>query len=755
MDDTGAVISEVSLLGTGEDSQTFALFGSSDYKYTETPTPGLENVYTEPLPLEAKLRSQNEAGSLFFNISSPDSYYDTVVDLHVELNDESLATITDHPAWEEFVPFTNITVMSSINDNDIITTGGTGKLRTKGQSSLLIPACLGLKSVPFQIEVDTPFFGMEVFYLRNHLADQSYMRDHASHVMLKQFGLPYLRSRPVRLFMNGEYVGFYTLMEAPTQAYVMQRSFGVFDPSDTALYKFKSMSADCPYTDPAELEKAKSQEELPDPYYFERGDHRADPPAEFVGDINKCREFFINELLKEREDIIKGFVHYNETCGLTMVELGRVDRDYGPKQTEETMIDFLDTVMYNSSMTDIKESINADQWIKNLAAYTVTLNHDSVSDNMNNWYLATTTGAAGDWSIVQWDHNIIMTRAGAEQCSSACRNRAIYRPILRPACGSVEDHPILGRVLNDEESWQTYLKYVEEFVSISEPLIDDLRAYGNEIKAFIVDDPMNFLTEEMYEETELELNYEDYNTEQMPLLKTFHARIDEVKAQLKAIETNELPRDGVYGKGEICPDWRDDDGNSYFSGSTISDSCAIPFCADAAQCYENTPFTCMDGSLILTQCKQASPWCDNCFPYSNCGGSSDDLSSVFVESSECGPALADCKLGADFFNHKSGICAFNGDILIEECREAELYCKACYPESRCGMKDSALPATTHPATNSPTTSPILPSLSSASPSSSPTALSVTGDSSTANENELSLLLVWAAATTFIFVYCAV
>jgi hypothetical protein len=48
------------------------------------------------------------------------------------------------------------------------------------------------------------------------------MREYASHVMLKQFGLPYLRVRPVRLHFNGEYTGFYNMMEAPTQAYVMQ-----------------------------------------------------------------------------------------------------------------------------------------------------------------------------------------------------------------------------------------------------------------------------------------------------------------------------------------------------------------------------------------------------------------------------------------------------------------------------------------------------------------------------------------------------
>ena len=41
------------------------------------------------------------------------------------------------------------------------------------------------------------------------------------------------------------------------------------------------------------------------------------------------------------------------------------------------------------------------------------------------------------------------------------------------------------------------------------------------------------------------------------------------------------------------------------------------------------------------------------------------------------------------FDHKSGICAFDGSILVEECREAELFCKACFPHSRCGTLKNA------------------------------------------------------------------
>lgn len=249
-----------------------------------------------------------------------------------------------------------------------------------------------------------------------------------------------------------------------------------------------------------------------------------------------------------------------------------------------------------------------------------------------------------------------------------------------------KDHVILGRVLNDEQSWDTYLKYVEEFVGVVESSITELRSYGHEIKEFIVDDMLaDGQTVKGYEKSELDLDYSDYNTQSKPLLKTLSARIDEVKAQLDAIKNKELPRSGEYGENEKCPDWRDDDDSDYIAGSTFDgDLCGIPDCEQAALCYENSPETCVNGNLIVEECKPASPFCDACFPASSCGTGEEDISGKFVKSDMCGDAFADCALGSPCFDHKSGICAFDGSILVEECREAELFCKTCFPHSRCG-----------------------------------------------------------------------
>jgi hypothetical protein len=94
LDDTGAVLSAVALPGTGGDDETYAYFNdtSDEYKYTVMPMPGVANIYTEP------------------KLLVPSDIFSKVVDINVDIDAESLAAINDHPTYEQFVPFTEVSV---------------------------------------------------------------------------------------------------------------------------------------------------------------------------------------------------------------------------------------------------------------------------------------------------------------------------------------------------------------------------------------------------------------------------------------------------------------------------------------------------------------------------------------------------------------------------------------------------------------------------------------------------------------------
>jgi len=707
LDADGLPIDSMSLPGNGanDGTETFVAV-NGEYKYTALPTPGGANVYQEPLPLEEKLRAHNDAGNDFFLVGEAPTTFSKIIDIHISVPEDNLAIIEYHPAWEEWVSFDELSVFNiGILAPDEIPTAvsGGGKIRVKGQTSSTVTACLGQKNVPFSIKFDTPFLGMNNFYLRNHFIDNSSMRDHAAHTMLKAFGLPYLRTRPARLFLNGEYTGFYTLMEAPSQEYVMQRSFGVFDRSKTALFKGKTGIAACPYSDTMiDMMGPLDTENPPDKYYFERGDHHTDIPV-IEGDYDQCFQFWLlDENQKAQSDLIRGYLINEKQCGLAMVEMGRMDRDLGPKSMEAPMIDFLDGTFYNEAANDLTDFVDIDQWLQNFASYAIMLNLDSPMMNINNFYLATTGGGADDWKLVQYDHNNIASKHTTDLCSGTCAPRMVYWPILRPTCESVEDHEIVGRILNREENVQKYLDYIQEFLNIlaGDNTIEKLYAYGDDIKKYVLEDPFSttpanigqnikglgqYQSVEEYEKSELGRNTNDYNVNISPFLKTLQVRIEEVQKQLDAIQDGTLPRDGVYDEGSVCPDWRDDTFEDYRSAATVADDCAIPFCSDAAICYGQACGP--DGNFLYDECTMAAALCNNCFPYSMCGSAPTEPSSVLVQSSACGPEYVDCATASSCFDHKSGQCAFDGEILTMECKEA-LPCRSCYPDSRCGLNET-------------------------------------------------------------------
>lgn len=449
----------------------------------------------------------------------------------------------------------------------------------------------------------------------------------------------------------------------------------------------KTFMPDCPFTDEDALKEAEERP-VPDPYYFERGDHRCDIPVHDgpVGEY-RCLWAFVQLYIKETEDIIKGYVEYDRNCSLALVELGRIDRDFGPKAMDDAMISWLDSGFYSENGIS-KASVDADQWLKNFASYAVTLAFDSPIGIINNWYLATTSGGNNDWRIVQYDHNSSGSRDSAGVlCKGVCGYRQIYWPILHPTCEPMEDHKIVGPILNDESSVQTYLGHVADFAEVLTPeFFQELRDYGASIKAFVVDDPLfERSSEEDYEASELSPGYSDYNTGEMPIIKFLEARVEQVKAQLDAIESGTLPRDGKYGKDEVCPDWRDSSGDDYIPGDTFVEGLLCPsFCEALSFCYGEA-LCDADGTFSFPLCPPITTACDACFPHSSCGSLKAD-DGKFKMNKECMQSeefFFSCKRASNCFGHRNGQCGVDGEFTNEACKPTSS-CAPCYPESRCG-----------------------------------------------------------------------
>jgi CotH kinase protein len=103
---------------------------------------------------------------------------------------------------------------------------------------------------------DQTFLGLKAFVLRNNSQDASMMHEIVSMALMRRLGIPASREAYTRLYVNGDYVGLYTIVES------IDKSFLQHNYSEDAGYLY---SYDYPAGDP--------------PYFFE---DRGDDPSAYI-----------------------------------------------------------------------------------------------------------------------------------------------------------------------------------------------------------------------------------------------------------------------------------------------------------------------------------------------------------------------------------------------------------------------------------------------------------------------------------------
>jgi len=193
------IVSKVALPNTDDYYDvTYSLVDKTKdlYQYTGTPTPGAANVISQVLTLEERnelwkqeLTQQNALATKFFNMDdrgyplADGSGMDVVLDLNFTMAPEDYEYMVVNKTFEEYRPYQSATLYT-VDGKEIVKLEEGGKIRTKGQSSLWMAACVGTETFPFQVNIgvkggNETLFGMERIYLRSHIGDFSYMRDYA------------------------------------------------------------------------------------------------------------------------------------------------------------------------------------------------------------------------------------------------------------------------------------------------------------------------------------------------------------------------------------------------------------------------------------------------------------------------------------------------------------------------------------------------------------------------------------------------
>jgi len=630
----GSLISTTGQLSNrGEVDVSFAYDDTSEtYVYSSTPTPGGKNIIT-PLPepetindIRERLVAQNRMGVEFFDMDEDglpvEGGFDEILDFHMKIDPMVRTKMYEEQGYQLYSDFISASVTKMDDESSVLLNmTSPGRLRPKGQSTLYFGVCEN-KTIPYSIDFDyydtnQTLFGVQRAYLRTHIGDPSFVREWAQHRMLARFGLPHLRTRKVRYFVNGDYVGLYDLLEAPEQDYVYQRSFPNFDPQYYGLYKIKTLSLRCgAYTDAQiSVAEARINETSTPPYSYQRGEHRSKIPVLGANDtsgmnfLDGCGLPFIDNIGSEFEDVVLAYTRATvddstTTCGEFLIDEGLFDRDLGVN-LDKNFASFYNKHLGSSmcadskcSNSDLKDEVDITNFLKNFAVMAAVLNGDSPLGNGNNYYLAQASSIDNKFKIVQYDHNNILSDTTDLICDNKCMDHLIHWSIARPTCRALESQQLVGPLLTDKDLHSQYIEYVRKFtqeVMMNQEFLDQLHSHLVAIKTEVRKDSYNEFADhfdlELDTSTDQWLHTLDGNATYVPFLPAVKARSNDIMKQLEAIDKGSVPpRDQVDIKfWEQCVDWRSTDPPvSACYENCFYDGCFQPDFTIPAFCDENT-----------------------------------------------------------------------------------------------------------------------------------------------------------------------
>jgi len=154
---------------------------------------------------------------------------DRVVELHIDMTPAAWQAILDDPQAEVYQPAD--LRYGEVELSDVA-------IRTKGNSSLHSTVQMGSQRFPFKVDLDRSVAGQRLhgkkkFVLNNGFKDPSFLREHLAYWMLRDFGLPAPRTGFVDLWVAGEHLGLYLLVEVVDGDFIDEH----FDDDSGDLYK--------------------------------------------------------------------------------------------------------------------------------------------------------------------------------------------------------------------------------------------------------------------------------------------------------------------------------------------------------------------------------------------------------------------------------------------------------------------------------------------------------------------------------------
>ena len=504
---------------------------------------------------------------------------DSVIEINIEMDEDSWQEMLDNAASEEYTA-ANIIVNGTTYNNVAIRPKGNSSL-----SQLVTDD--STERYSFKIKLDKyvdgqTLDGLSKLVLNNNMSDTTSMKEYLSYKLLDSLGIPTPACSYAHITVNGEEWGLYLAVE-PIEEEFIERNYGSIDGN---LYKPESDNVAMGDKDnnenkimdnnnfspsenttsennnkttidnsidmqnqsnmnngdssgqmqmPPDMNTGNSTGEMQAPPDMNNGNPSREmqtPPdmnnGDSTGEIQTPPDMnkqSTNDSTNQPQipNGIGGGIGRNSN-GANLVWNGDDISNYSAifdnaifKTTDsDDYTKILDMIEHLDSLDDIESYLDVDEVLKYFAANTFLVNLDSYVSNMNhNYYLYENDGIV---SILPWDYNLSFAGFQAGSASNA-----INFPIDSPVSDSLEESPLIGKLLEVDEYKDIYHHYLNEIVEnfVNNGTLETLITKTDSlISSYIQNDATAFYT------------YDEYKASLSNLINFGYDRATSIAAQL-------------------------------------------------------------------------------------------------------------------------------------------------------------------------------------------------------------------------------
>lgn len=443
------------------------------------------------------------------NSSSNFNYIETifnkeqVTEIDLEIDEDNWNYLLDNAINEEYIN-ANITVNGTKYNNVGI--------RAKGNSSLsMIASDDSTDRYSFKVKFDEyvdgqTLDGLTKIALNNVMSDATYMKEYLSYDLLEKMGVPTPAFTFTNIKVNGKEWGLYFAVEVIEEEFI-ERNYGYLSGN---LYKpegneigvkdknnegIKPNMNDGDNMAPPNMGNPQTGNNLDN---FQSGENKIPPNMSDNQNIDTKG----NENLQDkgfRGGMICGGMGASNGGNLVYTDDNKesysdIFKNNVFKSTTETDEDKVIEMIKNlNAGTNLEEYLNVDEILRYFAVNTFLVNLDSYASNMkHNYYLYERDGL---FEIIPWDYNLSF---GGFNIGTA--SKAINFPIDSPVTDSLENSPLIGKLLEVDKYKETYHKYLQETVDyVNDGTYENtINQVNSLISDYVKNDATAFYTYEEY-----------------------------------------------------------------------------------------------------------------------------------------------------------------------------------------------------------------------------------------------------------------